>query len=229
MIPSKFSAMSILLIIALLVSTFAVVAPAAPVKAATTGIEITSPTATTPQVVKPGTTMTVTYNLLGDTDTEDVFIEVYSGTSVIAAYTDSGRLAGGGPYTTAPFMVSNGAAQGTYTLKATTVTSLFSDTELGAVIVDNTPPVVTISTPNVNTCWASGTVQNIQWSVSDAASTDNVTLTAEYSIDGAANWLPIFSRSNRQGADQFAWTVPAASQPGSYVRFTATDKAGNAT
>ena len=228
MIPNKFSGLSIFLILALLISSFAAVMPAAPVKAAAeaTGITINSPTTIIPIVVQPGGSITCSYTLDGaGGDSNDVQLEIYQGTTSISLVTDSGK-ASGATYTKT-MGISSAAAQGGYTLKASVVGLGFYDSEASAVIVDSTPPTVTISTPNINTCWKSGTTQYIQWSVSDAASTDNVTLKLEYSVNGGGSWLELFNRSNRQGADQYQWTVVDASQPASYVRFTATDSAGN--
>ena len=225
MIPKRFSGLSILLILALLVSSFAVVMPAAPVKAAATGITVDSPTTSAPITVKPGGSITVNYSVTGTAPNVDVTLEIYQGSTSISLVTDSSKVPGASY--TKTMGISSAAAQGSYILKASIVGTAYTASNTSAVIVDSTPPTVTISTPNINTCWKSGTTQNIQWSVSDAASTDNVTLVAEYSINGGGSWVGIFSRSNRQGADSYSWTVPAASQPASYVRFTATDTAGN--
>jgi len=222
----KGKSLGILLSIVLVLSLVAIALPATPVKATVTSVVINTPNAGSPAYVKQGGTVTVNYTLSGDGSTESVGIEVYDAThsypspyySVVSDnLTHNSNI-------TLPSVVP----AGTYNLKVTVPADIQEDIELGAVIVDNTAPTVTLVSPTASGIfYQGGSTQTISWTASDA-SPGNVLVTLEYTTDGGASWPDIcVDESYAHGANSRTWTTPAVDTLTGKVRITVTDAAGN--
>jgi hypothetical protein len=227
MIPNKFSGLSILLILALLISSFAVVMPAAPVKADVTAVTISlvysaSDTSNTgPAVVSPNGTVTVRFSFSGSgTYTYKAFMQ--QGSSTAFQGNGSSGAAGATLYDT---IILGSAAAGYYNVWVS-VNGVLSPTSTNAVYVDTVSPTVSIITPNSGTCWKSGTSQNVQFSLSEIS-----TVTATISYDGSS-WAPLITSTSYPQGPSTVTTTPGSSVNSSlcYVKFDSiTDKAGNVT
>jgi hypothetical protein len=89
-------------------------------------------------------------------------------------------------------------------------------------IVDQTPPVVTLTAPNGGESWGAGSSHNITW-----IATDNVAVTAidlKYSTDGGATF-PNAIATGITNSGTFAWTVPGSVGTNTRVMVTARDAA----
>ncbi len=181
MIPNKFSGLSILLILALLISTFAVVMPAAPVQAAI-GCTITTPSTGSP-VNTNGTAGTVPVNISfsgGDASTlHDVRVYVITSGGTQLGYSQTNVAL---PVALTPVALPAVGIIGYSSLPPTncylvvTVDGTTYATQVGTttVVISNVTPTVTISMPNGTSGWSGATsplVNNpLSFSVSEPCS-----------------------------------------------------------
>ncbi|MCP4423367.1 MAG: choice-of-anchor D domain-containing protein, partial [Chloroflexi bacterium] len=107
----------------------------------------------------------------------------------------------------------------------------YLDDDMGQVIsletstaIDNTPPTVTVISPNGNESWDPGNTYYITWSASDANLGVNA-ISIYYSSDGGLSWVPIASGVTNTGV--YPWTTPNDGTEQALVGVAALDKAGN--
>lgn len=90
-------------------------------------------------------------------------------------------------------------------------------------IDDNTPPTVTVDTPNGGETLRGGETYTVEWTASDAESgVESVDI--DYSSDGGSSWTTV---ATGVSGGSYAWDVPGATTRDALIRVTATDAAGN--
>jgi len=115
-------------------------------------------------------------------------------------------------------------AEGTYDLKVTI--GVISDTEESAVIVDNTPPTITLTSPNGGERWFGCTERDITWTpAADSVGLPTKPISLSYSTNNGLAWKSISLDEANDG--RYSWTVPCESSEQSLVRVGAVDLAGN--
>ncbi len=114
-----------------------------------------------------------------------------------------------------------GATLVTYT--ATDASSHVTTASFTVTVVDNTSPLVTLSSPNGGETWIIGTSHSVSWSGSDNCSL--ATFDLELSTNGGSSYAPIVSA--QPYAAGFSWTVPNAPTTQARLRVTVHDGAGN--
>lgn len=226
---TKHYGISLLLILALIFSTIAVVVPPAAVQAVTQFITITYPASGNITYVQPGGLVTVGSTVV-DTSSADRYVnyQVYS-TSLGTIYNQN--LLSANATVSKSFNIDITASQGLYNLRLIPQDNTsISATNLGSIYVDSTAPTVSLSSPASGACWKGGMTQNICWTASDAASSDNVTIYADLSVDGGSTWAtyPILAGvSSRQGYWCTSYLAPTSNYPACMVRIKALDRALN--
>ncbi len=230
MYSEKFSIISLLVILALILPLAAVIVMPSQADAASTAVTLISPTSdntSNTAYVKAGGNVNVTYFLTGaGGDANAVQIQITNGVTTIG--TASVSRASGAQYTEV-VIISGAATAGSYNVivadgNGNTATSN------NAVVVDNTAPAVSLALPNASSCWGSSSNQTVQWSATDAASTDNVTIYAYLSADSGATYPNTIRGgvSYYQGAQIYTYTVPGAINSSvCKVSIYARDRAGN--
>lgn len=99
--------------------------------------------------------------------------------------------------------------------QATATSGLFN-------ISDQTPPAVSVQSPNGGEFFEAGSVQTIRWSATDNVAVSSVDLS--FSADGGSSWISIVSDGSNTGA--FEWTVPHFISANNLVRVVASDAGG---
>ena len=226
----KIKTLGIILSLALVLSLVAVTLPARPVHALATSVIINQPTTDNITYVAQGGTVTLKYILVGSA-TNDMEFWIYNATSGnIGTGTASGVTADNTTVNTKSISLNPVVTAGSYNVKIRANANPATEAiGTGVVIVDNTAPTVTLLSPTASGIYyQGGSTQTISWTASDASS-ENVTVTLDYTTDGGANWVNICtSASYAQGANSRIWTVPAVDTLTGKVRITVTDAAGNA-
>ncbi len=92
------------------------------------------------------------------------------------------------------------------------------------VIIDDAPPVVTITAPHLGQMVPDAGALTILWTLTDVTPPDTVKI--EYSHDNGDNWATIADAAPNDGS--YDWSVPdlVADDSGYKIRITAVDKAG---
>ncbi|HRR39313.1 MAG TPA: hypothetical protein P5570_00950, partial [Candidatus Paceibacterota bacterium] len=116
-------------------------------------VNITSPTASAKAYVKSGDQVPVYFDVTTNASgTGRLRVEIYSGSTTVGdtGYYDYTFLEGANNSLLANVLINASAAEGTYNVKVSAQQPGVSgtwvyDTETGAIVVDNTPPTVTIS------------------------------------------------------------------------------------
>ena len=90
----------------------------------------------------------------------------------------------------------------------------------GTVAIDNSPPVVTVTTPNGGESWLIGSSQSITWTATDNIAVANVDLA--YSTDGGATYPNVIATAIANSGS-FLWTVPNTPTTLARVQVTAHD------
>jgi cell division septation protein DedD len=115
-------------------------------------------------------------------------------------------------------------AEGTYDLKVTV--GVISDTEESAVIVDNTPPTITLTSPNGEERWFGCTEHDITWTPAvDSIGLPTKPISLYYSTNNGLTWESIGLNEANDGG--YSWTVPCERSEQCLVRVDAVDLAGN--
>jgi hypothetical protein len=138
-------------------------------KFALPAINIIYPTATKPTYTQPGRTIQITYNYT-EASPKNATITVYNSTNIIRTETIT-NLAGGTNITrTDSILIPAGTAEGSYNLNVT-IYNIYelsaTATQLDAIIVDNTKPVIVISYPvegsyiSAKKVWINGTITEV--------------------------------------------------------------------
>jgi len=106
-----------------------------------------------------------------------------------------------------------------------------SDAVFSITITEETPPSVTVKTPNGGETLVGGTNATITWKASDywptsgfGASDSDLTIDIYYQYDGGV-WTPIATGEANDGA--YLWTVPDINSTQCLIKVDATDAAGN--
>ncbi len=147
-------------------------------------------------------------------------------------WTERGSLASGAavPQPGVDF-VSNGeviisatwAPGGIDTIRGNGFTDTFTNS--GTALPDLTPPVVTLTSPNGEEDWKSGSAQVITWNATDDVGVTSVDLA--YSLDGGSTF-PYTIALGVPNTGSFQWLVAHAPTPAARVSVTAHDGANHA-
>jgi hypothetical protein len=97
----------------------------------------------------------------------------------------------------------------------------------GSVTIDNTLPVVSVTSPNGGESWVGGTEQTLAWSATDESGFGSNAIDIEWSSNGGSSWSPIATGVSNSGS--LAWTPPSTPTHTALVRVTARDAYDNAT
>ncbi len=154
--------------------------PATPVHAASTSINIVSPTQASPATTGPGGTITVTIELFGDGG-DSYTVQVLSSSGQSTTIPGCVSSVGGIEYSTSLTVTGN---DGLYNLTVNDGTGGHSDTETNAIRIDSTKPTAFISV--TNSCWstaASAGAYNISYTWNKTGST-NMTCYLERQFNG---------------------------------------------
>lgn len=84
----------------------------------------------------------------------------------------------------------------------------------GGAIDENTPPTLTLVTPNGGEVWFAGSQQNIQWSASNLS-----IVSLDYSTDNGSSWN-VITGSVPANSGNFTWTLPNVASNAALVRVT---------
>ncbi len=88
---------------------------------------------------------------------------------------------------------------------------------------DNTPPFVSVISPNGGEVWAGGSTQKIIWDATDPNMADSP-ISIYYSYDGSG-WIEIATNEENDGV--YEWVLPTINSANVLVKVVAVDKAGN--
>jgi hypothetical protein len=240
MIPKKFSGLSILLILALLVSSFSFIIPAAPVQAAVTGTPIinaiwggSDPTNTGPATVGPAGTVNVRFTFTGDANPYDYTIFMQQGSSPALSVTGNNV-----PGTYTRQIQLGGAAGGNYSVWVN-AGGILSATSTNAVYVNTVAPTATVITPSQAAGWStvsSSTANPLSFSVSE-----NCTVLVELSVNGGGSYNTLFTtpwitsvyttsvypNPGPGGSAIYSpYLIPMTTSGTGVLRLTATDRSG---
>jgi len=207
-------------------------------------VAITSPTALVPAYSTSGGTVTVSFNVNAClAQNGDILVQVFkTGTTTLAASATqpSVVLSYGSNPSTADVLLT-GVAAGTYDVKISarqpinTGTYVDSPLQTGALIVDTTPPTVTLITPNGGNYIAADLDFTVRWNATDAVPPGNFqTVSALYNTDGSTTFPSgniAFTRSNvpkgEQTATWLAIDIPDTNSTTCKLQLAVTDAAGN--
>ena len=92
----------------------------------------------------------------------------------------------------------------------------------------NTPPTITVVTPNGGEVWSGNSIHSVTWQQADAQSAQ-LSVTVEYSADDQASWSIIYSNPNELNGLRSTvppWTVPCINTNVAWVRVRAFDGGG---
>ena len=221
----KSKTLGIFLSLTLVLSLVAVLLPATPVEAAITGVTIQYPTSSNITYIRNGGTVDVQYTLVG-AGSYDVETFIMNDSTTVGSSGIQNESAGiEHDLITVPV-----AAEGTYKVYVNVASGTETATNLGAVVVDNTAPTVTVANPAGGEYWGSGSSQTIGWTATDAT-LGNLTIAGYYSTNSGVTWSALgggfTGGSLAQGYNSSAWTVPDIDSTTCRVRIQATDACGN--
>ncbi len=240
MIPKKFAGFSILLILALLISSFAFIMPAVPVQAASSGISITSPSSVSPAYTHAtgGTgSVLVTYNLPGSGggDSNTISVQIISGSTVAGTASTTQISNTTGDTITVPILAS--AQTGTYDVVIQDGNG-HNYTASSSVSISNTLPTATVSIPNSGSGWsavASPVTQNTLSFATSELCTVSVYLTVNNGTGILINSLvtPTIPIGSPMSSTYYTGTFPSNSSLltggiSGLITINATDLYGNA-
>jgi hypothetical protein len=180
-------------------------------------VNITSPTGTAPVYSHQGASFTLSFT----TDEVGLYQLTVDGISCGTGTVSAGAQS---VLCTLPGVFAEGARDITVTVTDNTNTA-GSDGELGAVIVDNTPPDVTLIAPNGGEIIPANRSFTIEWSCSDLY-LGATPIELFYSADDGATFPNIVTPAT-ENDDSFEWVVPNIDTNAARVRAQCTDWAGN--
>lgn len=93
-----------------------------------------------------------------------------------------------------------------------------------SMILDQTNPMLSLTSLNTSQVLKGGSTTNITWSATDTNFGSNP-ISLSYSLNGGTSWTTIASAQTNSGT--YSWTVPSLNSSNFKVRVTATDAAGN--
>lgn len=221
----KNKTLGIFLSLALVLSMVAVVLPAQPVHAAdATSVTITYPLASNICYTKQGGSVPVNYTLAGPGGANNVQIWIQPTTGTHVGYLSVTQLSGAPHTDIVP--LNSSVAEGTYNVRINDGNG-HEDLKIGCVVVDNTPPSVTLVSPNGGQCFLGGSAQNVTWIAYDTTPS-NVLVTLDYTINAGSLWTNVFTDSSyATGSQTYSWTTPVSSSSICKVRINVKDAAGN--
>ena len=132
-------------------------------------VEIASPTETSPTYTRSGTSLTITY-IYTEPSPANATIKVYNATHIIGQITVTDLVAGTNIERNDIVYMETWGFDGAYDLSVTIYNAADlsgTDEEANAVIIDNTPPIVSITYPDeganikVATIWINGTLTEL--------------------------------------------------------------------
>jgi len=112
--------------------------------------------------------------------------------------------------------------EGDYKLYVIDEAGNISSESSATLTVDNTSPVIAVTSPNGTEVWAGGATKDITWTSTE---TNKDTVVIEYTVDDGSNWVSIATGETDDGT--YSWTVPSIDSATVKIRVTATDDAGN--
>ncbi len=182
-------------------------------------VSITNPTSASPSYVHQGASITVSFT------TDEAGLYEITLDSVTCG-TGSASVGSQNILCTLPESFPEGAQNLTVTVTDFTNTA-GSSSEPEAVIVDNTPPNVTVLAPNGGEVLSANTLFTIRWSCTDAH-LGPMPIELLYSTDDGLTFPhSITAATENDGA--FEWVVPILDTPAARVRAQCTDLAYNST
>ena len=95
-----------------------------------------------------------------------------------------------------------------------------------SVGIDNSPPTVTVTSPNSGETWVYQTTHDITWTAGDVGG-GVANLDLDYSTNGGGTWTPIATGEANDGT--YAWAIPNTPTTHALVRVTAHDVNANTT
>jgi len=223
---TKHYGISLLLIIALVFSTLAVIMPPAAVEAVADPV-VTNPTTLAPAIVKPLSSVTISYTIGSDSANHACQAFMYQGSTSYASVGATENATG--TTLTQIINVPVGASAGLYNVYVV-ASGVTSPIITGAIYVDNAAPVASLITFTGGSCYKPTTpTYPLQYSFSDNcpyAVTCNVT--AQYSTNGGGAWTNIFSEAKIPGTYSTDWAIPAGADSSTWkVKLLVTDNATN--
>jgi len=194
--------------------------------ATVTTVSIDSPTAGSPVYKKSSDTLTIQYDADGSGAGQ---VRFYIAGNLQA--TDNVTF----PLTDATKDLALGAiGEGTWDIKVeakeTGQANWAADTEIGALVVDDTDPTIqgdTLTSPNGGESWAAGSVHAITWDSADItdAHLGSIPISLEFSSDGGTSYSEFATGLANSGS--YNWTVPGVVTSDAMIKIVATDLAGN--
>lgn len=223
-------AINLLLVIAMVLAGVAV--NVSPVRAAVSAVVITSPTGMAPATVKSGDDLEVKFTVEaveGDVVDFEILLGSELFTGSFTADLDSETVD-----TVTETIVVPVLPDGDYDLQVkakarTQAVWAASVAELGAVIVDNTPPATPeLTAPDGGESWLIGDSKDITWMAEGGLDAyvpgEEVTISLYYSANGGGTWSLI--EDDIDNAD-YSWQVPSVVTTQALVKIIVTDQAGN--
>jgi len=225
MINQKFvyslkKAINLFMVIALVMAGVAV--NVSPVSAVGT-VDITSPTNGSPANVKSGAELNVVFKVTDLAGAGQYRILLGAVTFGPYDYTFTS-----GATVTQKITIPT-LADGTYDLRVearlNTQTVWDYDLELGAVVVDNTPPAPPkLTAPNGGDLISNAGTFIIKW---DQVAISEPSISLQYSADAGASWTAITNLTNSSSLVSYEWTVPDIVTTQALVKIIVTDLTGN--
>lgn len=183
-------------------------------------VTITSPTTAVPAYRKQGESFLISFTT-DEAGTYTISVEGFS--------CDSGSVSPGSHTKTCtlPANISEGPKTLTITITDQTATS-GSSSQANAVIIDNTPPAVTLLTPNGGEILPANSAFVITWVLCSDLHLGTVPIELRYSTDGGASF-PALITAATENDGAFIWNLPTINAHTVRVRVLCMDLAGNST
>lgn len=193
-----------------------------------TVVNITAPTQAVPTYAKAGGSFTVNYAV---TSNNAGTVEVQYDLGATTVMSEQFAVVAGNNVMTRKVSVPAGFAVGMYDVRVCArelpfQTNFVCSTQLQALVVDNTRPTVTLTTPNGGESWSLATLQNIAWVAADTNLGANP-ISLYLSMDGGATWPTTIATGLANNASPYPWNVGGGMGTTCKVKVVVTDKAGN--
>ncbi|MHB8085602.1 MAG: hypothetical protein ACYDHZ_07240 [Dehalococcoidia bacterium] len=235
MVKVKYSSVSIMVILALLVSMLAVLLPVAPASAAVTAVAINSPTTAAKIYISTGSTpgqVDVNYTLTDGAGPNSNTVTVLLLQGGVTKSTGTASAVSS-PGTYDIYVSTLGLAAGSYDVVVQSQPTgggsiVNSPTQTGAVVISATPITASLVHPNGGEFLSANTAYTVSWNAT-SLNAGSLTINADYSTDGGATYGNVAwgAGPNTQGSGSHAWTTPNSDQGTAKIRLTIVDSAGN--